>query len=94
MTKQNKQTYIAVGVFFLILVFIGTSDKATIDNNNIGEHVVIGEQFIIPELPVLAGDPVLTAANLPALVALPELTGIVSPTEDSLPHLTLPPLEG
>ena len=31
---------------------------------------------------------------LGTLENLPELTGIVSPTEDELPHLTLPALEG
>ena len=92
MTKKDRDTYIALGVFFGILVFIGTSEKETLDT--ITYESVVKEFAPVPSLPALAGDPVLTVAQLPALTTLPELTGIVTPAADDLPHLTLPPLEG
>jgi hypothetical protein len=92
MTKKEKHTYISIGVFFVILVFIGTSEKAAIDNVT---YESVAKEFVAPpSLPALTGDPVLTLAELPELESLPEITGIVSPTADDLPHLTLPPLEG
>jgi len=92
MTKKDRDTYIAVTAFFGILVFLGTSEKSTLDNVT---YESVAEQFVpVPSLPALAGDPVLTVAQLPALEALPSINGIAVTTADDLPHLTLPPLEG
>ena len=93
MTKENKHTYVALVAFFFILVILGTLNK-TEDTLYPANYKEVADQFVIPELPELTGDPVLTTVQLPVLENLPEITGIVSPTEDELPHLTLPALEG
>ena len=67
MTKKDRDTYISLGVFFVILVFIGTSEKQTLDLDTVTYDSVVKEFAPVPSLPALAGDPVLTVAQLPAL---------------------------
>ena len=88
MTKESKHTILALIGFFFLLVILGTLNKTqetlvTYDN--------IAEEFIpSADLPVLAGTPSLTEAELPMLVNLPE----IAPVDIAeLPHLTLPPLQ-
>jgi hypothetical protein len=89
MTKENQLTYVSLLVFFLILVGLGTMNKTQ-------EPIVyniVEDTIIIPELPSMDGTPTMALNQLPMLIELPVITGIASPTEDKLPHLTLPPLQ-
>ena len=88
MTRESKHTILALIGFFFLLVILGTLNKTqetlvTYDN--------IAEEFTpSADLPVLAGTPSLTEAELPMLVNLPE----IAPVDIAeLPHLTLPPLQ-
>ena len=88
MTRESKHTILALIGFFFLLVILGTLNKTqetlvTYDN--------IAEEFIpSADLPVLAGTPSLTEAELPMLENLPE----IAPVDIAeLPHLTLPPLQ-
>ncbi len=91
MTKENEHTYVALVVFFFILVIFGTLNK---DQASIQETIVkyTVEDIKIEPLPQFDGTPTLAWSELPMLVELPSTNGIVSPTDD-LPHLTLPPLQ-
>jgi|TARA_R100000541_G_scaffold905_2_gene4722 hypothetical protein len=89
MTKKNQLTYVSLLVFFLILVGLGTMNKTQ-------EPIVyniVEDTIIIPDLPSMDGTPTMALNQLPMLIELPVITGIASPTEDKLPHLTLPPLQ-
>lgn len=89
MTKENQLTYVSLLVFFLILVGLGTMNKTQ-------EPIVyniVEDTIIIPDLPAMDGTPTMALNQLPMLIELPVITGITSPTEDNLPHLTLPPLQ-
>jgi hypothetical protein len=88
MTKESKHTILALIGFFFLLVILGTLNKT---QETLVTYDSIVEDFTpSADLPVLAGDPVLTAYDLPMLVNLPE----IAPVDIAeLPHLTLPPLQ-
>ena len=92
MTKEQRHNATALFGFFLLLVIFGTLNK---DQASIEETIVkyTVETIEIEPLPKFDGTPALAWAELPMLEELPSTTGIVSPTEDELPHLTLPPLQ-
>ena len=89
MTNQSKHTIFALIGFFFLLVILGTLNKTQ-------EPIVyniVEDTIIIPDLPSMDGTPTMALNQLPMLIELPIITGIASPTEDKLPHLTLPPLQ-
>ena len=92
MTKEKRHNATALFGFFLLLVIFGTLNK---DQASIEETIVkyTVETIEIEPLPKFDGTPALAWSELPMLIELPSTTGIVSPTEDELPHLTLPPLQ-
>jgi len=87
MEKKQQTTYISLGIFFLILVGLGTMNKnqelMVVTNTNLPESYVATQ----PLLPALTGDSILTVAQLPALEALPSINGITVTTADDLPAL-------
>tara|TARA_R110002020_G_scaffold97301_4_gene232211 strand:+ start:164 stop:448 length:285 start_codon:yes stop_codon:yes gene_type:complete len=92
MTKTQRHNAVALFGFFLLLVIFGTLNK---DQDSIQETIVkyTVETIEIEPLPKFDGTPTLAWSELPMLEELPSTNGIVSPTEDELPHLTLPPLQ-
>ena len=82
MTKKDRTTYGALLGVLVILVVIGTLSKSTVATISYNDNTY--------ELPALTGDPVLTAAELPELIAIPELPeilGVALTTVDDLPEL-------
>jgi hypothetical protein len=88
MTRESKHTILALIGFFFLLVILGTLNKT---QETVVTYESIVEDFTpSTDLPVLAGTPSLTEAELPMLENLPE----IAPVDIAeLPHLTLPPLQ-